>query len=460
MLTNSRYWKYFAVMLGLAVLLVVGMQRSISVLAVPPIRSHVVPLAAGGTLGLVDHRPVKHEIGVNVTSDITGAFDQEVNPTTVNTDTFAVHGGFSGVMTGTYPVNGHEQDSPSRPYFAGEQVHVIATSGISSVGGLPLKPTQWSFTAGPVKPRCVGGFSDIGAGLTGVIDSSVAWGDYDNDGDLDILLTGDDGQQRRCGQGLPQRRAAPSRGHRRPATLSPACTAVRWRGGTTTTTATSTSSSPAMTGSTLVWPRCTANDGGTFTRTSAASAGLTGVFGSSVAWGDYDNDGDLDILLTGYDGQQRLCGQGLPQRRAAPSRRIRRPAPACTGVYISSVAWGDYDNDGDLDILLTGYDGSRNRVAKVYRNDGGTFTSDISAGSAPACTAVRWRGGTTTTTATSTSSSPAMMRQQPRGQGLPQRRRHLHRHAASAGSDRGVQQFGGVGGLRQRRRPRHPPHRL
>jgi uncharacterized repeat protein (TIGR01451 family) len=33
------------------------------------------------------------------------------------------------------------------------------------------------------------------------------------------------------------------------------------------------------------------------------------------------------------------------------------------------VAWGDYDNDGDLDILLTGADSSGNPVAKVYRNE-------------------------------------------------------------------------------------------
>ena len=40
---------------------------------------------------------------------------------------------------------------------------------------------------------------------------------------------------------------------------------------------------------------------------------------------------------------------------------------ALTPVHNSSVAWGDYDNDGDLDILLTGYNGTP--VAKVYRND-------------------------------------------------------------------------------------------
>jgi hypothetical protein len=35
-----------------------------------------------------------------------------------------------------------------------------------------------------------GGFSDISAGLTGIMDGSAAWGDYDNDGDLDLVITG------------------------------------------------------------------------------------------------------------------------------------------------------------------------------------------------------------------------------------------------------------------------------
>ena len=39
------------------------------------------------------------------------------------------------------------------------------------------------------------------------------------------------------------------------------------------------------------------NGDNTFTEQTSIS--LTGVDYSSVAWGDYDNDGDLDILLTG-----------------------------------------------------------------------------------------------------------------------------------------------------------------
>jgi hypothetical protein len=41
-----------------------------------------------------------------------------------------------------------------------------------------------------------------------------------------------------------------------------------------------------------------------------------------------------------------------------------------TGVSNGDVAWGDYDNDGDLDILLTGYVANWDYMTKVYRNDG------------------------------------------------------------------------------------------
>jgi|GEM_PF-4295770 len=34
-----------------------------------------------------------------------------------------------------------------------------------------------------------------------------------------------------------------------------------------------------------------------------------------------------------------------------------------TGIYFGSVAWGDYDNDDDLDILLTGLDDNNTSIS-------------------------------------------------------------------------------------------------
>src|SRR5678816_3853196 len=47
-------------------------------------------------------------------------------------------------------------------------------------------------------------------------------------------------------------------------------------------------------------------------------------------------------------------------------------------VLNGSVSWGDYDNDGDPDLLMAG-DTGINLFTRIYRNDGGTFV-DINAG--------------------------------------------------------------------------------
>jgi uncharacterized repeat protein (TIGR01451 family) len=257
--------------------------------------------------GIIAHSPVTHAVGVAVTANITASFDANVEPTTVTTRTFTVRSSFRGLFTDTATVSGSGLTrNPSRDFFAGEQVQVVGTAAISSTGGVPLNPTQWGFTAGPIKLRCLVGFADSGVVLTGVASSSVAWGDYDNDGDLDILLAGD------------------SNG-------GPVAKVYR-------------------------------KESGGFVDSGAA---LTGVYASSVAWGDYDNDGDLDILLTGFD----LDGNSVAKIYRNNGGGFGDSGVALTGVGASSVAWGDYDNDGDLDILLTGYDGS-GPATRVYRNDG------------------------------------------------------------------------------------------
>jgi hypothetical protein len=90
----------------------------------------------------------------------------------------------------------------------------------------------------------------------------------------------------------------------------------------------------------------------------------------SVAWGDYDGDGDLDILLTGRDNASQLVARVYRNDPSGGGRVFVDIGASLLGVEYSSAVWGDYDNDGDLDILLSGWDGFRAN-SKIYRNEGG-----------------------------------------------------------------------------------------
>jgi len=112
--------------------------------------------------------------------------------------------------------------------------------------------------------------------------------------------------------------------------------------------------------------------------TEQTGISLTGVFGGNVAWGDYNNDGDLDILLTGHASSDYVSE--IYKNNRDDSFTVQSEIDL-TGVYAGSVAWGDYDNDGDLDILLTGTKNSSEVISYIYRNNGdNTFTwqSEIS----------------------------------------------------------------------------------
>jgi hypothetical protein len=93
----------------------------------------------------------------------------------------------------------------------------------------------------------------------------------------------------------------------------------------------------------------------------------------SGAWGDYDNDDFLDLFVTNADGQTnffyRNNGNG-------GFTRITNGAPVSGGASWRGCAWGDYDNDGHVDLFATSSDAdgfpSRN---VLYRNNGdGTFS--------------------------------------------------------------------------------------
>ncbi len=143
--------------------------------------------------------------------------------------------------------------------------------------------------------------------------SSLAWGDVDNDGLLDLAILGTDGTNR--------------------------FTEIHRNLG-----------------------------GGAFTN---MQAGLIGLESGNMAFGDCDNDGWLDLAVSGMSG----TGAVTKIYRNQQDGSFVEVAVSLTGTISGGLAWGDYDNDGDLDLAISGF-GSTVAVSKLYRNDGNRrFTS-------------------------------------------------------------------------------------
>lgn len=75
------------------------------------------------------------------------------------------------------------------------------------------------------------------------------------------------------------------------------------------------------------------------------TSGLSGVSGQRVAWGDYDNDGDEDLLV---DGVRLFSNDGHGNFiNVSEDTGIPKIEQATGGI------WGDYNKDGRLDIFVT-----------------------------------------------------------------------------------------------------------
>lgn len=101
---------------------------------------------------------------------------------------------------------------------------------------------------------------------------------------------------------------------------------------------------------------------------------LTGLTRGDMAWGDYDLDGDPDLLMSGWDGIQRRT---ILYQNNPGDGTLAVQSSAFAGVDSSTVDWSDFDGDGDADVLLTGFDGTI-WATRLYRNDGGGIFTEIS----------------------------------------------------------------------------------
>ena len=93
------------------------------------------------------------------------------------------------------------------------------------------------------------------------------------------------------------------------------------------------------------------NHDGTFTDVSAKSGLNFCGWGYGVAIGDYDNDGWEDVYITGYHGSALYHNN----HDGTFTDVTAKAGVANTAEWATSAAFGDYDNDGNLDLFVADY---------------------------------------------------------------------------------------------------------
>lgn len=184
-----------------------------------------------------------------------------------------------------------------------------------------------------------GAFAQVTSGDIGMTFAnrgwSPAWGDYDGDGNLDLAIT-------------------------HPATFVPGA---------------STTNHLFLNGGPPAYDLVRITTGPIVTGLSSYTVG---------SWSDYDGDGDLDYFVGAGPANGTLQADFLYRNQSvelgSPEFLRIADAPIATDLQDGQLwNWIDFDNDGDLDAYLTNWMGNASGYPnRLYRNDGGGFTSIVS----------------------------------------------------------------------------------
>lgn len=282
-------------------------------------------IAAAQPPSVTNFTPARNALNVPKSTNITATFSTNINRATLTNATIRVNGSQSGLHTSSNisydSLTRRVTFDPNNDFAFGEVVTVTLTRGIRSATGDSLaSPLIWSFTT--IVNGGTGVFTQTST-VNSDFNFSVVSADFDNDGDLDLAITG--------------------------------------------------GSSPSDSISIFK------NDGsGRFALFSKVAVSPSGQK-LYMAAGDIDGDGDIDLvvpinLAPGYVAILKNSGNG----------NFTATSTVPVGNSPLSVSLGDLDGDGDLDIAVAnnGTGGGANSSVAILKNDGGgnftlTFSIDV-----------------------------------------------------------------------------------
>ncbi len=125
--------------------------------------------------------------------------------------------------------------------------------------------------------------------------------------------------------------------------------------------------------------------GGVFVKVTTGAPGTSNRSSMSSSWGDVDNDGDLDLFVANSDFFAAQNNELFLNHGDGTFQAVNSGDLVTDGGCSYGSNFGDYDNDGDLDLVVANGYCNGQILNFLYRNDhipppGGTqggFTRDL-----------------------------------------------------------------------------------